>query len=113
MLVCVRVLDKGFRLNPDAQTSKTQVFAGRYVLLAEMVEGGQAIVNFARDQGSGSFQYAIKCDSAATVSFSQAAAPSRLPLLNTFAALGTCEHGCIIVTQPISAACAMHQCLQR
>ena len=89
MFVCARVLHKRFGLHPDAQISETQVFAGRYVLLAEMVEGGQAIVNFARDQGSGSFQYAIKCGSAATVSLSQAAAPSRLPLLNTFAALGT------------------------
>ena len=36
-------------------------FAGRYILLRERVEGGQAVVNFARDEQGGFFQYAIKC----------------------------------------------------
>lgn len=36
-------------------------FARRYILLPERILGGQAVVNFARDESAGFFQYAIKC----------------------------------------------------
>ena len=42
----------------DAQPP--QPFAWRYMLKREFVDGGQALVNFARDTGEGFYQYAIK-----------------------------------------------------
>ena len=49
-------------LDMAASAAKPPVFAGRYMLMAERVEGGQAVVNFARDHPSigGFYQYAIK-----------------------------------------------------
>ena len=44
-----------------AATKPAVDFAGRYLLLQERVEGGQAVVNFARDANGGVSQYAIKC----------------------------------------------------
>ena len=37
------------------------VFANRYLLIDEQVQGGQAVVCFARDASHGATQYAIKC----------------------------------------------------
>ena len=44
-----------------AEAEPPQLFAGRYRLKAEWVQGGQALVVFARDDADGFFQYAIKC----------------------------------------------------
>ena len=46
-----------------ARAEPAQLFAGRYRLKAEWVQGGQALVVFARDDADGFFQYAIKCGS--------------------------------------------------
>ena len=44
-----------------AAAEPAQLFAGRYRLQAEIVQGGQAVVVFARDRSNGFFQFAIKC----------------------------------------------------
>lgn len=43
-----------------ASASPAELFAGRYLLTGERVDGGQSVVQFARDS-SGMFPYAIKC----------------------------------------------------
>ena len=48
-------------LDNMASAEPPQLFAGRYRLKTEWVRGGQALVVFARDDGEGFFQYAIKC----------------------------------------------------
>lgn len=48
-------------LHNMATAAPVQLFARRYQLLDARVEGGQAVVCFARDSAGSMFQYAIKC----------------------------------------------------
>ena len=64
----LRTLDAGgakeqllYALDNMASRQPPEPFAKRYLLMRERVTGGQAVVNFARDEQGSFFQYAIKC----------------------------------------------------
>ena len=63
-------------LEEMARAEPVQLFAGRYRLKAEWVQGGQALVVFARDDADGFFQYAIKCGSMSRCTFAMRPASS-------------------------------------